>query len=103
MSRRGGYIILNLKGNPLTSGVAGSVPGAYEVVANPYGKVTLISGLTVSDVAYPDFYAPFVEGADSFAASVVIGGNTIDIAVDEDDDVTVTVTEPSSDVTPEEP
>lgn len=93
MSRRGGYIILNLKGYPLTSGEASAVTGAYETVANPYGKATLISGLTVGDVAYPDFYAPFVEGADSFDAAVVIGGNTIDIAVDEDDNVTATVTE----------
>ena len=93
MSRKGGYIILDLKGIPLISGTAVAVPGAYEVVANPYGKATLISGLAVGDVAYPDFFAPFVEGTDSFAAAVVIGGNTIDIAVDDDDNVTVTVTE----------
>lgn len=92
MSRKGGYIILDLNGTPFTSGEAETVPGAYEIVANPYGKATLISGLSVGGVAYPDFYAPFVEGADSFAVAVVIGGNTIDIAVDEDDNVTATVT-----------
>ena len=93
MSRKGGYIIFDLKGNPLTSGEASAVTGAYEIVANLYGKAILISGLTVGDVVYPDFYAPFVEGADSLEASVVIAGNTIDIAVDEDDNVTATVTE----------
>lgn len=93
MSRKGGYIILDLNGTPFTSAEAETVPGAYEVVANPYGKATLISGLTVGDVVYPDFFAPFIEGADSFAAAVVIGGNTIDIAVGDDNNVTVTVTE----------
>ena len=93
MSRKGGYIILDLNGTTFTSTEAETVGGAYEVVANPYGKATLISGLKVGDVAYPDFYAPFIEGADSFAAAVVIGGNTIDIAVDDEDNVTVTVTE----------
>lgn len=93
MSRKGGYIILNLNGTPFTSAEAEMVPGAYEVVANLYGKATLISGLVVGDVAYPDFFAPFIEGADSFAAAVVIGGNAIDIAVDDDNNVTVTVTE----------
>lgn len=91
MSRKGGYIILDLSGHTFASGVAGEVPGAYEVASNPYGKATLISGLTVGDVAYPDFYAPFVEGANSFAASVTIGDSAIDISVADDDDVTVTV------------
>ena len=93
MSRKGGYIILDLNGTTFASAEAETVDGAYEVVANPYGKATLISGLKVGDVAYPDFFAPFIEGADSFAAAVVIGGNTIDIAVDDEDNVTVTVTE----------
>ena len=100
MSRNGGYIILNLGGVAFTSGTASAVDGAFGVVANPYGKATLISGLNVGDVAYPDFYAPFVEGSDAYAASVVIGGNTIDISVDEDDNVTVTVTEPTPEPTP---
>jgi hypothetical protein len=91
MSKKGGYIILDLNGITFVSGEAETVGGAYEVVANPYGKATLISGLKVGSVVYPDFFAPFIEGADSFAAAVVIGGNTIDIAVDDEDNVTVTV------------
>lgn len=96
MSRNGGYIILDLKGHTFTSGVAGTIDGAFEVASNPYGKATLVSGLNVGDVLYPDFHVPFVEGSGSYDASIVIGGNTIDISVDEDDDVTVTVTEPTS-------
>lgn len=91
MSRNGGYIILDLKGYALTSGVASAFDGAYEIAANPYGKATLISGLAVGDVTYPDFFAPFVAGESSYIAEVVIGSNTIIIAVDEDDNVTVTV------------
>lgn len=91
MSRNGGYIILNLGSLPRTSGQASALDGAYEIAANPYGKATLISGLVVGDVAYPDFFAPFVAGESSYTAEVVINSNTITIAVDEDDNVTVTV------------
>lgn len=89
--KRGGYIIVNLGGVPLTSGEAANVAGSYEAVANPYGKATLISGLVVGDVAYPDFYAPFIVGKGSYTANVVIGGKAIAITVAESDDVTVTV------------
>jgi len=91
MSRNGGYIILDLGGLPRTSGSASALDGAYEIVSNPYGKATLVSGLVVGDVAYPDFYVPFVAGESSYAAGVVIGSDTITIAVDEDDNITVTV------------
>ena len=91
MSRNGGYIILNLGSLPRTSGTALALEGAYEIAANPYGKATLISGLVVGGVAYPDFFASFVAGDSSYTAEVVIGSNTITIAVDEDDNVTVTV------------
>lgn len=90
MSRNGGYIIFNLNSAPLTSGEASALEGAYAIAANPYGKATLISGLVVGDVAYPDFFAPFVAGESSYSAEVVIGGDTITISVDEDDNVTVT-------------
>lgn len=88
---RGGYIILDLKGAALTSGQAANVPGSYAAAANPHKKATLVSGLVVGDVEYPDFYAPFTAGENSYSASVVIGGDTITIAVANGDDVTVTV------------
>ena len=52
---RGGYIILDLKGAALTSGKAANVPGSYAAAENPYKKATLVSGLVVGDVEYPDF------------------------------------------------
>ena len=91
MSRNGGHIILDLGSLPRTSGEASALDGAYEIASNPYGKATLISGLVVGDVAYPDFFAPFVAGESSYSAEVVIGGGTVTIAIDEDDNITVTV------------
>lgn len=89
--RKGGYRIINLKGTSFTSGTAAKVTGAYESANNPYDKATMISGLVVAGVEYPDFYAPFVPSSGNMAASVVIGGSTITIAVAPTDDVTVTV------------
>lgn len=53
MSRRGGYIIADLKNTPLISGTAVSVPA----FVNPNGKPVLISGLNVSGTEYPDIWA----------------------------------------------
>lgn len=88
---RGGYIIINFKGAALTSGEAANIPGSYAAAANPYKKATLVSGLVVGDVEYPEFYAPFTENSGSYSASVVIGGKTISMTVESSDDVTVTV------------
>jgi len=92
MAVKGGYKVIDLKGTAFTSGREASVVGAYEQAANPYGKATMISGLIVSDVVYPDFFAPFVAGENNLSTSVVIGGSTISIVIDSDDNVTVTVT-----------
>lgn len=89
--RKGGYRIINLKGAAFTSGKAANVVGAYEATNNPYGKATMISGLVVSNVEYPDFYAPFIASSGKMTTSVVIGGSTITIAVSPTDDITVTV------------
>lgn len=89
--RKGGYRIINLKGTSFTSGTATKVAGAYESANNPYDKATMISGLAVAGVEYPDFYAPFVPSSGNMTTSVVIGGSTITIAVAPTDDVTVTV------------
>lgn len=89
--RKGGYRIINLKGTYFTSGTAAKVTGAYESANNPYDKATMISGLVVAGVEYPDFYAPFIASSGKMTTSVVIGGSTITIAVAPTDDVTVTV------------
>lgn len=92
MAIRGGYQIINFKGVPFTSGEQSALDGVYNTVLSPYGKPTLVSGLVISDVAYPDFYAPFVAGGNNVATSVVIGGKTVTITIDNNDNVTATVT-----------
>jgi len=88
---KGGYKVIDFKNTPFTSGEVASVDGIHAAVSNPYGKATMVSGLVVGDAAYPDFFAPFVEGSGSFSTNVVIGESTITIAIDSDDGVTVTV------------
>lgn len=94
---RGGYKIVDFKKEALKSGSEANIAGAYAAVINPYNKATLITGLIVGGVAYPDFYAPFVSNSGTFESSVVIGGNTIAIEIAEGDDVTVTVIAPTGD------
>ena len=88
---RGGYKIINFKGEALTSGAEANITGSYEAASNPYGKATLVCGLVVSDVEYPEFYAPFISNAGTMESTVVINGTTITISVAAGDDVTVTV------------
>lgn len=88
---RGGYQIVNFKNYALTSGESANIEGIFATVFNPYKKATMISGLTVGDVEYPDFYAPFTENSGNMVSSVVISGATITISVENTDDVTVTV------------
>ena len=88
---RGGYKIINFKGEALTSGEEANITGAYEAASNPYGKATLVCGLVVSDVEYPEFYAPFISNTGTMESTVVINETTITISVAAGDDVTVTV------------
>lgn len=91
MSMNGGYMIFDFSGKTFTSGTASTVAGVSAKVRNPYNKPTLISGLVVGSVAYPDFFAPFVEDSDSYEANVSIGDDAITISINDDDEVTVTV------------
>lgn len=93
---RGGYRIIDFKKIALTSGTEGTIAGVYDAVQNPYGKALQVTGLVVGDAIYPDFYAVFTEDNDVFTTSLVIGGNTVEIQIAEDDAVTVTVTEPET-------
>lgn len=93
MSRKGGYKILDFKGTPLTSGAGTKIDGIAERLGTGNEKATLISGLVVGDITYPDFFAPFIEGSETIDTTVVIGSNTIKITIAPDDTVTATVTE----------
>lgn len=88
---RGGYKIIDFKQYALTSGQETSIVGIYASIANSYNKATMISGMIVGDVAYPDFFAPFIAGEGNFSSHVVIDTASITIEVTADDNVTVTV------------
>lgn len=57
---KGGYQIIDFKDIPLTvAGDAVEIPGIYATVSENhliYRNATLVSGLKVGDVAYPDFF-----------------------------------------------
>lgn len=88
---KGGYKIISFKNEPLTSGTPATIDGVYDAIVNTYGKATMISGMVVGDVAYPDFYAPFVANAGTYETEIVISGATITISIASGDAVTVTV------------
>ena len=86
---RGGYRIIDFHGVNLSSGTAVVIKGAYESTGNSHNKATMVSGLVVAGVAYPDFYVAF----DNHSAKTNINAKAITISVAENDNVTVTVTE----------
>jgi len=88
---KGGYLILDLKRKVLTSGTAAVIPGTYQSAVNTYGKATLVSGLSVGAVEYPDFWISFEENAGTYSGSASVSGDTITVSVAEGDSVTVTV------------
>lgn len=85
----GGYQILDVTGVDFTSGVAETVKGALAKVISK--KATMVSGLVIGGVSYPDFYAPFIASSDKMQTSVTVGDNALTITVAANDEVTVTI------------
>lgn len=70
MSRKGGYIIVDLKGTPFETGTGQTVNGVYEHIEGNYRKPVLLSGINIDGTEYADMYiAPTVSGSD-YTASV---------------------------------
>ena len=88
---RGGYRIVNFKKKALTSGEAAEIAGIYDQARNPHGKPTMVSGLVVNDVEYPEFYTIFTSGSNTVTAKAVVNATTLTIAITNEDNVTVTV------------
>lgn len=88
---KGGYKIIDLKNTPLTSGQEASIEGLFENVKNTYKKALMVSGLTVSDISYPDFFAVFIADSENMTSNNVIGGSQVSITITPDDNITVTV------------
>mgnify|MGYP003298642901 CR=1 FL=1 len=96
MSKKGGYQILDLKNLPLTSGTESNILGSYNAVGGANGKRVVVSGLCVagdSDKFYNDFEMYFAKGENIYEGTITLGDEIIEIAIDNGDGVTVTVTE----------
>lgn len=102
MSAKGGYQILNLKNVPLTSGTESNILGSYNALQRSNGKRVVVSGLCVAgdtDKFYSDFEMYFTKGENIFEGTTTFANETIEIAIDNGDGVTVTVTDIDSDET----
>lgn len=88
---RGGYRIIDFKNTAFTSAVPETISGLFAQVSNPYQKACMVSGLTVGDIKYPEFYAVFIAGSENISAGVVIADQVVTIEVTPEDSVTVTV------------
>lgn len=90
MSKKGGYIILDLKDAAITTdGSAVLIPGSYEQLEGNYRKPVLVSGLNLDSAELPDFYALFAVESTDFVATVYIGSDLVTITIDDDDKVAV--------------
>lgn len=91
---RGGYQLLTLNKEPLTSGSSANIKGAFDQIARSGGKMVIVTGLVIAgstDTEYNDFPMYFTAGENTYEGAATIGAETITITVDYGDDVTVTV------------
>lgn len=85
---KGGYRIIDFKDINMTVGGAGvTIPGIFEAVKNIYRKATMLSGLVIGGVEYPDQYGVFKLAGSDY--KITINGTTT-ITVKSNDLVTVT-------------
>lgn len=85
--RKGGYQIIDLKGEALTSGTAKTIKGTYAQATGAKGKRTVISGLKIgSGNVLPDFESPFTYSTNT--ATTTLSGGTL--AIGSTDSVTYT-------------
>lgn len=90
---KGGYQIISLHDEELTSGVAATITGVYQRVVNNNRKVFLLSDVTVKATAgaaatvLDDQIVNFVEGETGYTATLANGGT---ILIASNDNVTYT-------------
>lgn len=95
----GGYQILDLKNETLTSGSKKTIKGSFDALDRANKKRVVISGMKVSTTAYNDVEAYFTPSvnvstgrASGYNGALSIGASSIAVNVASDDGVTVTVT-----------
>lgn len=95
----GGYQILDLKNETLTSGTKKTIKGSFDALDRANKKRVVISGMKVSTTTYNDVEAYFIPSvnvstgrASGYNGALSIGAASIAVNVANDDGVTVTVT-----------
>lgn len=90
MSKNGGYLILDLEDQAITTdGASVTIPGVYETLEGNYRKAVLVSGLNLDSAELPDFFALFAVESTDFVATVYVGSSLVTITIDDDDKVAV--------------
>lgn len=85
--KKGGYQIIDLKGESLTSGTPKTIKGTYAQATGANGKRTVISGLKIgSGKVLSDFESPFAYTTNT--ATTTLSGGTL--AIGSTDSVTYT-------------
>lgn len=84
MNRKGGYQIIDLKGNDLT-GASFTISGIYDALEGNYNKAILLSGIVIGGVEYDDvFTTPKV-----VSSNYVLDAYGYTLTIDNDDLVTM--------------
>lgn len=92
MGRKGGYKIIDLKGENFVSGTGKTVSGLFDRIAETDKRV-VISGASLGGNALKDFDVNFALVSSVYTALVNLGGDDVTITVDGDDEITFTVSE----------
>lgn len=92
---RGGYQIVDFGNVPFTTATPATIEGIYQKihdnVMTNHTKPTLISGLVITDIHYPDMFVAFYPDIYTMKATFTYGVDTVAISVEPNDEVTVTV------------
>lgn len=90
MGRKGGYKIIDLKGENFVSGTGKTVSGLFNKIAESDKRI-VISGASLGGNALKDFEVSFALVSSVFTANVIIGASNITITVDIENAMTFTI------------
>lgn len=92
MGRKGGYKIIDFKGENFVSGTGKTVSGLFDRIAENDKRVVM-SGVSLGGTALKDFDVNFALVSSVYTAKVFIGGSLVTITVDGDDEITFTISD----------
>lgn len=92
MGRKGGYKIIDFKGENFVSGTGKTVSGLFNNIAETDKRIVM-SGVSVGGKAFKDFEVNFALVSSKYTATVVLGGSSTTITVDNGDEITFTISQ----------